>query len=70
MGGPLLDKVRKKYWESPVCKGLPLVLAIEAFHDGHAIFLSHVGVENYLYGTRFVDPQIVKDSWSRASTKH
>jgi hypothetical protein len=60
MGGPLSAKLRKRYWEKPHCKGLPLVIAIEAFHDSQAIFLSHVGFQTYLYGRALVEPRIIK----------
>lgn len=52
MGSPLFSKLSKKYWELPQCRDLPLVLAIEAFHDASAILLSDTALGSYLYGLR------------------
>jgi hypothetical protein len=40
MGSPLFSKLKKKYWEKEHCKGLPFVVAIEAFHDDESLTFS------------------------------
>jgi hypothetical protein len=52
LGGPLLDKLRKRYWELPQCAGLPLVLAIEPFHGTTSLMFTDSGLSDYLYGVR------------------
>lgn len=49
-GSPLYSKLQKRYWELPHCRGLPFVLAIEAFHEEDALGLSDGALTNYLYG--------------------
>ena len=49
-GGPLSSKV-KRYWELEHCKGLPFVVAIEAFHDAQSLMMADGGLIRYLYGT-------------------
>jgi hypothetical protein len=51
-GSPLLSKLRKKYWEDDHCKGLALVIAIEAFHDENSLSVPDGALMNYLFGTR------------------
>ena len=51
-GSPLFSKLGKKYWELEHCKGLPLVLAIEAFHDPQSLTISVSSLINYLYGSK------------------
>lgn len=51
-GSPLLSKLRKKYWENDHCKNLPLVIAIEAFHDEDSLSVADGALMNYLYGTQ------------------
>lgn len=58
LGSALFSKLRKRYWEHPRCQALPLVLAVEPFHDVHALELSFVGLETYLYGRTFVEPRV------------
>lgn len=48
--GALSSKLQKRYWELEHCKGLPLVLAIEAFHDDAAFMLADGALIQYLYG--------------------
>lgn len=50
-GGPLFSKLKKRYWELDQCKGLPLVIAIEAFHEKEAHLFSDTSLGSYLYGT-------------------
>jgi len=53
-GSPLYSKLQKKYWELDHCKGMPLVLAIQAFHHEEAIFYSDNALTQYLYGLGLV----------------
>jgi hypothetical protein len=51
LGGPLTDKLKKKYWELPHVVGKPLVLAIADFHDSSPGFRnSSHALERYAYG--------------------
>jgi hypothetical protein len=51
LGGPLTDKLKKKYWDLPHVAGRPLVLAIADFHDPSPGFRNSVhGLERYAYG--------------------
>lgn len=50
LGSPLFSKLQKLYWELPHVAGMPLVLAIEAFHDTTALFYPGGVLANYLYG--------------------
>jgi len=59
LGGPLTAKLQKRYWDRRECSGLPLVLAIEAFHDPLALHLSHTTVAEYLYGFQVVSRAII-----------
>ena len=49
-GSPLFAKIKKRYWEKPHCKGLPFVIAIEAFHEADAQLLNDSSLIRYLYG--------------------
>ena len=51
-GSPLLSKLQKKYWELSQCRGLPFVIAIEAFHERDAHLISDSPLITYLYGAR------------------
>ncbi len=51
-GGTLLSKLQKKYWELPHCKGLPLVIAVEAFNNPHSLHFSDVSLSQYAYGLK------------------
>lgn len=51
-GSSLFSKLKKKYWELAHCKGLPLVLFIEAFHDEDSLSFSENAITSYLYGLR------------------
>ena len=52
MGGPLFDKLKKNYWKQDHCKGIPFVIAIEAFHDKGSLGFSDSALTQYLYGFR------------------
>ena len=49
-GSPLFSKLKKRYWELNHCKELPLVIAIEAFHETGAQLFSDTSLSGYLYG--------------------
>lgn len=51
-GSPLFSKLNMRYWESPECKDLPLVLAIEAFHEPLSLTFSDSSLAHFLYGLR------------------
>jgi hypothetical protein len=50
--GPLTTKLKKRYWESPGAAGLPLVFAIQDFHDTLSMTYSGSTLSTYLYGWR------------------
>ena len=50
LGSSLDSKLKKRYWELEHCKGLPFVLAIEAFHDEQSLMLADGALIRYLYG--------------------
>lgn len=52
LGGPLYDKLKKRYWELPQCNGIPLVLAIEPFYDTTALSDTSAALCDYLYAVR------------------
>jgi hypothetical protein len=49
-GSPLYSKLQKRYWELPQCSEVPLVFAIQAFHDQDALGLSDSALTSYLFG--------------------
>ena len=51
-GGPLFSKLNKKYWELGQCRGIPIVFAIEAFHEEGSLYFSDSSLRQYLYGLR------------------
>ncbi|NQX46950.1 glycosaminoglycan attachment protein [Paenibacillus tritici] len=51
-GSPLFSKLNKKYWELNHCKDIPLVLAIEAFHEEDSLSFTSNALIQYLYGIR------------------
>lgn len=59
MGSPLFSKLKKKYWKKPHCKGLPFVIAMEAFHDDESLTFSDAALTQYLYGFK------QKAAWSK-----
>jgi hypothetical protein len=60
LGSPLFSKLQKKYWELPHMRGLPFVIAIEAFHDTTALHYPSGVLANYLYGLEHF-PTYTKD---------
>ena len=51
-GSPLFSKLQKRYWELPHCRNIPIVIAIEAFHDEESLSLTDSGLTSYVYGLR------------------
>jgi len=51
-GGPLHSKLAMRYWEMDHCRGLPLVFAIEAFHEEDSLYFSDSSLVQYAYGLR------------------
>lgn len=49
-GSSLFSKLKKNYWELEHCKEMPLVVAIEAFHDSESLSYSSSSLIQYLYG--------------------
>jgi hypothetical protein len=49
-GSPLFSKLKRRYWELEHCRGLPVVLAIEAFHDTDSLGFTDAALSGYLYG--------------------
>ncbi len=49
-GGPLVTKLKKKYWNKRQCKNLPLVLAIEAFYDEESLAFTDLALSRYVFG--------------------
>lgn len=52
LGGPLFDKLKKQYWTLAHCAGLPLIIAIEAFHTTTSLLFTSSALCDYLYGVR------------------
>lgn len=50
--GPLTNKLAKKYWRDPTIAQIPLVFAIQDFHDDFAMAGSVDSLMAYLYGVR------------------
>lgn len=53
--GPLTAKLAKRYWEQPAVTGLPLVFAIQDFHDEFSMTFSHGGLVASLFGISIYD---------------
>jgi hypothetical protein len=51
-GSPLFTKVQKRYWKLDHCRGLPFVIAIEAFHEFGSLYFTSSALGNYLYGLK------------------
>ncbi len=56
LGRPLSDKCKKTYWELSHVKGLPLILAIEDFHETNSHFFNSYSLQSYLYGVGKENP--------------
>ena len=52
LGSALYSKLKKRYWENPKITGLPLIFAIETFHDETSLHYSSSALSTYLYGYR------------------
>jgi len=52
LGTALFSKLNKKYWELPHCKDIPLVIAIQPFHEAGSLTYTSISVFNYLFGIR------------------
>ena len=52
LGSALYSKLQKRYWESPTGQNLPIILAIETFHDEASLHYTSSALATYLYGTR------------------
>lgn len=50
--GPLLEKLRKRYWKYPHVQGQPLIIAIQDFHNELSMTYSGNALQVYLYGQR------------------
>jgi hypothetical protein len=48
--GPLMTKLKKRYWEEAHVAGKPLLFAIQDFHDPTSMTWSRSGLPTYLYG--------------------
>jgi hypothetical protein len=53
-GSALFSKLKKKYWELPHVRDIPLVLAIQDFHQPRSMSWSAYALPEYLYGIRQV----------------
>jgi hypothetical protein len=61
-GSPLYSKLQKKYWELEHCRGIPFVIAIEAFHDEDSLIFTDSSLTRYLYGLEHMA------SWDKLGT--
>lgn len=52
IGSALFSKLNKRYWELPQCKDIPLVLAIQPFHEAGSLTYTSIGLFSYLFGIR------------------
>lgn len=52
--GPLLGKLNKRYWDHPHAAGLPILIAVQDFHDELSMTYSGNALQTYLYGRRIV----------------
>lgn len=51
-GSALYSKLKKRYWELEHVKGLPLVFAVQDFHEFQSMSWSFYALSEYLYGAR------------------
>lgn len=51
-GSTLFTKLRKEYWKLDHCKGIPLVFAYQALHEGGSLFIEPERLIEYLIGVR------------------
>jgi len=52
IGSALFSKLNKRYWELPHCKDIPLVLAVQPFHEAGSLTYTSIGLFSYLFGER------------------
>ena len=52
LGSTLYSKLQKRYWESPTAQNMPIILAIETFHEEASLHYTSSPLATYLYGTR------------------
>lgn len=50
LGSALYSKLQKRYWELPQLDRVPLVLAIQDFHEEGSLYASSASMWQYLYG--------------------
>jgi len=56
LASAISNKLRKKYWEKPHCRGLPFVLIAGPFHEGGSTAYVDESIARYLFGRqRFHD---------------
>lgn len=65
-GSALYSKLKKRYWELPHMKGIPLLIAIHDFHSDDSMTWSSTALHEYLYGFR---GKTVTDKEGNVSTK-
>ena len=53
LGSALYSKLKKKYWELPNSSNIPLIFAIEDFHDQASLHYTSSALSAYLYATRY-----------------
>jgi hypothetical protein len=51
-GSALYSKLNKEYWKKPPCVGLPIVFAIQAFHDQGSLHFTDTALTEYAFATR------------------
>ena len=52
LGSALFSKLERRYWESHGVDGVPIIFAIETFHDSDSLYYSSSPLGTYLYGFR------------------
>ena len=52
LGSALFSKLKKHYWKAPEITGVPLIFAIETFHEKASLHYSSAALGTYLYGYR------------------
>ena len=66
--GPLTNKLANRYWEKPGIDEIPLVFAIQDFHDDFSMMHSMGGLVAYLYGVSLYDSVAENGRTSRLTT--
>jgi len=61
--GPLMDKLKKQYWTKPAARGIPLVFAIQDFHDAMSMTFSGSALPTYLYGYTYTQRTLADGSF-------